>query len=675
MPKAFENRTSKIPNPMRSKFLDSVNGFVTTARDKIYSNDKKTNAFLTLLTGFLFGFSVSVGLGLNILASLALGALVAVGVFVSGSLVAYLITQTVVLASLAVLSQVAFRVIPDFRIEAGVFQVSYLLIISLNPLLLLIGKVRSATTFFTISSPVQLFTALIFAFLVQFLRSRMPSDAEFAVTRMFEGEDNAGIVEILAGSLKNGFTPQAAQFGEFVNSIYLAAAGLISTLSDSNNPGLLPALTHYNLTLLFMAWVPIAALFAIVLSGRNQKDTVKIAVLSVSTILLGILFWPFVTLGHTSVISSGLLAMSLLALTLNRRLATNHPIAYASLVTSFGLIIGTTWFPLMPFAAATVALTYLFLLYLEYKKGNVRTVVVLTAVLAVISAVFLPGVLELVLNSGGYIDIQGGTRSPTLGLIALTVLLVVIVTWKLLRSSDDSDVSGNSLFIAILAILFLSNVYLLVSALEGNQGTFGYGATKYLLTTIGFSLPLLWTLAVDNLKPTNFRVVGAAGLVLILSILMLQPDSRKVPAAIVAPQLTSLQFLAPPDPNEESNSAAIAKALARALQSKPDLLICVSDSDLVESGGDVNFDSYFCNRWAGSLIANKDPFLWGAVALGVNPKSSLIDSRADYGHDVVAIVRIPSYEEVPKPALDNSETWWWEYADESWKIVQVDLVK
>ena len=670
MPKSFENQTTKKPNPKTSKVPGTVGRSVTTTRKMVYSKAKSTNIWLTLLTGFLFGFSVSVGLGLNNLVSVVLGAVVATGVLVTGSLVAYLITQTVVLASLAVISKVAFILISDFRVEAGIFQISYLLILVLSPLLSLIKKVRLATNFFTISVPVQLLTSLMFAILVQFLRSRMPSNAEFALARMFEGEDNAGIVENLAGSLKNGFTPQAAQFGEFVNSIYLTAAGLISTWSDSNNSGLLPALTHYNLTLLFMAWVPIAALFAIVLSGRNHKDDSTIAILFVSTIVLGILFWPFETLGHSSVISSGLFAISLLALTLNRRFAMNHAIAYASLVTSFGLIIGTAWFPLMPFAAATVALSYFYLLHLEYRKGNVKTVFVLAGILAVLFAVLLPGVLRLASNSAGYLGMQGGTRSPTVGLTILTLLLVAVVTWRLLRSHGSTGVDDQNLFVAVVAVLVSSNVYLLFSALQGNQGTFGYGATKYLLTTISFSLPVFWMLAVEYLKPTNFRVIGAAGLVLILSILMIQPDSRKVPAAIVAPLLTSWQFLTPFDiQKEETQAASIASALGNALQGNPDHVFCVSDYGFPEAGGEPNLYSYFCNRWAGSLNSDEGSFKWGAVPIGVNAKETLSDFRNQYVGEEVVIIRIPRPGGVVANPLDASETWWFEYVDPSWKVI------
>ena len=635
--------------------------------------ENPSQSLVNFLTGFVFGFSVSVGLGLTTVSCLVFGVMVASGVLVSRSFLVYLLTQTVVLALLALFSQVAFRLIPNFSIDPEDFFIGYLLIIFLSPLVSRLKSIKLASESFLVSNSVQLFTAVFFAALVQFLRSRMPSDANFAVTRMFEGEDNAGIVEILAGAIDNGFTPQAAQFGEFINSVYLAASGLILNLSESSNSGLLPALTHYNITLLLMAWVPIAALCSLALSGRKLRDSSAIAIIAVTSVLTSILFWPFVTLGHTSVISSGLFAMSLLALTLNNRFAAQHPIVLASLITALGLIIGTSWFPLMPLAAATVALSYLKLLQIEYRKGNVKIVLSLLAVFGFISLLLLPGVLNLALNSGSYIDLQGGTRTASVGLVILSLFLVAITGWRLLAIPKGHKSTEPGLFLLTLLMVVMSNAYLLVSGSSGNEGGFGYGATKYLLTTICFSLPVLWVFVLDYLKPANFAVISGLGIVLVLSVLMIQPDSRKVPVSIVAPQLTSWQFLAPPDlVTPDSGTSAIATALDLAFQADPDHVFCVSDYGVPAQPGEINFSSYFCNRWAGSINADKDSFMWGAVPIGVNAPESLSEFRNKYLGEEVVVVRTANPAEVTAPQLDVSETWWGKYVDESWEIIAVD---
>jgi hypothetical protein len=45
---------------------------------------------MQLFTGFLFGTSLSVGLGLNFIATMTIGVLSAIGVLVSGSFISYL---------------------------------------------------------------------------------------------------------------------------------------------------------------------------------------------------------------------------------------------------------------------------------------------------------------------------------------------------------------------------------------------------------------------------------------------------------------------------------------------------------------------------------------------------------------------------------------------------------
>lgn len=658
--------------PKRRTSNGLVRGTLTRVRSILDSNDTRTTNVINALTGFIFGFSLAVGLGLNELACVVFGAIAALGVVACGTLVAYLLTQTIVLAGLAVFSQVAFRLIPDFKIEVTVFQASYLLLILLIPLLSLIRRVRSATNYFAVSKVVELVTSVLFAGLIQFLRSRMPVDAEYALNTMFEGEDNAGIVEVLSGSLKNGFTPQAGQFGEFINSIYLATAGLIGNFSISTNQGLLPVLTHYNITLLLMAWVPIAALFALVLSGRKFKNLEAIAIVTVISAILGILFWPFVTLGHTSVISSGLFATSLLATALNKQLVLKHPIFFASLVTSFAFIIGTSWFPLMPFAAAAVLFAYFSLGYLEYKKGKVRVLTYLIVVFVAISIVVLPGVLRLALNSGDYLDLQGGTRTASVGLVIVSLALLAVTVWSLFRRSDKNHESPSQLFLVTTLTLVASIVYLLVSALAGNQGGFGYGATKYLLTAISFSIPLLWMLAIENIRPIDYRVIAVAGLILVTLILMIQPDSRKVPAAIVAPQLTSWQFLAPPGlPVHETQTSAIASAINRAFEANPDHIFCVSDYGIPETAGEVNFPPYFCNRWAGSLNNDQESFKWGAIPIGVNAPDSLSDLLRSYAGDSVILIRIMQPSGGDANTIDVSKTWWFKYADPSWEIITV----
>jgi hypothetical protein len=179
-------------------------------------------------------------------------------------------------------------------------------------------------------------------------------------------------------------------------------------------------------------------------------------------------------------------------------------------------------------------------------------------------------------------------------------------------------------------------------------------------------------LAIELIRPINSRVIAVAGLVFVLLILMIQPDSRKVPAVIVAPQLTSWQFLAPPELRViKTQTAEIASAINSAFEAKPDHIFCVSDYGIPEQAGEVNFPPYFCNRWAGSLNNDQESFKWGAIPIGVNNPESLGDLVRNYEGDDVVLIRIMKPLGVDANKLDMSQTWWFKYADPAWKIITV----
>ena len=671
MLKAFEKQSSKKPKPKKVTLFDSAMSSLVTTTEKILPNHKTKNIVLTLLTGFLFGFSVSVGLGLNTLASIALGSIVAVGVFVSGSLVSYLVIQTVVLALLAALSQVAFRLTPDFRIEAGVFQVAYLLVILLNPLLSMVRKIKTATNSLALPRSVQLAASLMFAFLVQFLRSRMPSDALFSLKFLYSGEDNAGVVAVLAQSIKSGYSPHVSQFGEFFNSLYLAGAGAISWFADGDNVGLLAPLTHYNMTLLFMSWIPIASLIALAVSGFKLKTPLAITLLAVMSALLGLLFWPSIPLGHTSVISSGLMAMCLISVTLNRELSHSRPMFFMVIIASLAFIVGTTWFPLMPFAGATVLLTASVLLYVEYKKGRKTVVAVIVLFFLGLSALLLPQVLDRSLNSTSYLQLAGGTRNPGLVFPFIWMVILLLALWaafSLRRKSETRSNLGPPLFALVITTLVASNLYLLLTGHEANSGTFGYGATKYFLTSITFSLPVFWMVIAHSIK--GFEKLMLFGLAMISAVLITVPDTRMVPATIVAPYLTP--FLSPDTASDiESAKSGVYLALSQASEKKPEHLFCVADQGFPAPGQSENMDAYMCTRWAQSITGNETGSAWRFVQINRASLESLVDFRELVSGSKVIIIRFATDYDSENNLPEKSKTWWGSYVDNSWEVINV----
>ncbi len=671
LPKDFEDRTPKKRNAENESFFQSVTGFLISKKDKIFQNQEITNIILTLLTGFLFGFSVSVGLGLNIIASSALGAIVAVGVFISGSLAAYLVIQTVVLAILAIFSQVAFRLVPDFRIDADVFQYSIFLIILLNPLLSTMRGIKSATDSIAFTGSVQLVASLMFTFLVQFLRSRMPSDALFSLKFLYLGEDNAGVVSVLAQSIRSGYSPHVSQFGEFFNSLYLVAAGAISWFAGEDNMGLLATLTHYNMTLLFMSWIPIASFIALAMSGFKVKTPIAITIVAGMSALLGLLFWPSILLGHTSVISSGLMAMCLISITLNQELAHSRPTLFMLIIVSLAFIVGTTWFPLLPFAGATVLLTASVLLYVEYRKGHRTAVAVIVVFFLGLSAVVLPQVLDRVLNSTSYLQLAGGTRNPGLILPFIWVITLLVALWvvfNLRGKSEPRSPLGPLLFALIITTLVASNLYLLLTGIEANSGTFGYGATKYFLTSITFSLPVFWMVIAHSLE--GLEKLMLFGFALIATVVITVPDTRMVPATIAAPYLTP--FLSPDTASDFGSArSGVFLALSQASEKKPDHLFCVADQGFPAPGQSENMDAYMCTRWAQSITGNETGSAWRFVQINRASLESLVDFRELVSGSKVIIIRFATDYDSENNLPEKSKTWWGSYVDDSWEVITV----
>jgi hypothetical protein len=357
--------------------------------------------------------------------------------------------------------------------------------------------------------------------------------------------------------------------------------------------------------------------------------------------------------------------MSLLALTLNRKLALEHPLLFISLITSLGLIVGNTWFPMMPFAAATVALAFMALLQVEYQKGNKKIVIALVSLFVGLGLLLLPAVLSLVLGSSGLLELQGGTRTPANGLVVIWLLMLATAVGFVLRRNTDRNFLGSRLFATILVVLVVSNLYLLVSGYLNNAGDFGYGATKYLLTSIAFTIPILIIPIFEALRKLRFVEVVSFGAMLMIILLMVQPDSRKAPLTFVNYSKQSVL---------DSRYANVAKSLKQALDQSPDTVFCVADYGLPLQGAEMNLDSYFCNRWAGSLNGDESVFIWGSVSLGWSTKDDLLGIKETLEGKNVLVVRLtrPADSDSETETVAVPETWWGKYVNPSWELITVN---
>ncbi len=610
------------------------------------------------LAGFVFGFSISFGLGLRTLASLSAGLIVAMGVVIARSLMGYLLTQTASLTLLSVITYAFFRIFPGAFIPIEYVQILYLVALISSPLLSLSPKIRAGFAKLGGQPSVQFVSVLIFAALIQILRVNRPSDAPFAFSQMYSLEDNAGVVGILGTSLQKGYGSHAHMFGEFFNGLYLVAAGNITWFSNQTDLSLLAVLTHWNMTSLLMAWAPIAAFAALIFSGKKLQSFSAVVVISVMTSLLVLLMWPFSGIGHTSVISSGLFAMSLLALTTNRKLASSHPILYSVLVTALGFVVGITWFPLMPFSAAVVGITFIILLRQQYLAGKRKIAVLIAVSLTLLFVSLLPSIWGLVSYSGTYLQMSGGTRATTDALLIGWLFLATFVIWRFSKKLKGAAVVGPKMFLISFSLLIGSNIYLLLQGTIGNSGSPGYGATKYLLTSIAFSTAVLFMLAVESNRKSTWYSATAAGLVSILAVLMVQPDSRTVGTSLLSPTA--------PVSIETANTGVVL-AMSEALKKNPDMIVCASDFGYPVPDAEVRMESYFCTRWGLALSGASAGGEWRLVPLNAMPIDSLSAVRESTKDDKVVLLRFTD----PAGPLLEVDTWWSTYVDDSWEVIQV----
>jgi len=625
-----------------------------------FSPKRKTqiDQLIIAVTGVLFGFALGTGLGLNRLASLAVGLIVGVGVVFAKSLVVYLVIQTLALAVLGVVTYILVRIVPGFQIDAILVQGIYLFVIGLSPMVLLIGKVRSAFSPLRSRTITQLFAVILFTWLVRLLRQSRIPDAEYALHMMYSGEDNAGVIAIIAMSLKDGVTRNSSLFGEFFNGIYLTGAYLIRTFGDSSSNEFLPALTHWNITTLFLAWAPLAALLVLVFSGKSFRATAEIFLVVLFSAITILLFWPFVPLGHTSVISSGLFAAGLLAITLNRRWSRRNPIFYVSVSSALAFVVATTWFPLMPLAAATTAAIFLSVVFASHKQQLKRISIFLIGGFLVLTLILLPEVLERVGDSDSYLRMAGGTRTVSELLMLFWLAIAGLIVWRYSKAPKGVLKVGEPLFVGVVVLLLASNVVLYINGLANNSLTPGYGASKYFMVSVALSLPVFFILLSRNRfeKGQLVRVVGS-GLVVLFGILYVQPDSRATAVSFVTPA---------PAINVENFRGGVLGSIKMAISKEPDHVFCVSDYGFSYSD-DLSIESYLCTRWSQSILGQEWPQEWRFVPLDRIPQDSLIPVLESLRDKKVSVIRF-SRADLP---LLKQDTWWGPYVDKSWEIIPV----
>ena len=201
-------------------------------------------------------------------------------------------------------------------------------------------------------------------------------------------------------------------------------------------------------------------------------------------------------------------------------------------------------------------------------------------------------------------------------------------------------------------------IYLFLQGIVSNSGSPGYGASKYLLTGISLTLPILWLVLVTPRKPLNLVVRLSTGLLLIFAVLVAQPDSRG----------SALQFMSPSEGVDVSGAkTGVFLALDKAIKSGAEQIFCASDYGFPYPEGESSFEAYLCTRWGQALTGDESGLEWRFVPLNRAPKESLELVRQSFSDKRVVVIR---FTDPTRPVL-QSETWWSEYVDDSWTVITV----
>jgi hypothetical protein len=283
----------------------------------------------------------------------------------------------------------------------------------------------------------------------------------------------------------------------------------------------------------------------------------------------------------------------------------------------------------------------------------------------------LPTVVGTALGNSSLIAMGGATRAATQLLIVIWLLLLTAsIFWLSMKKSSKKPV-GNTLFVASIGVLLSSNIYLVFTGMIVNSGTLGYGANKYLMTSIAISLPVIWISIISSKKGPRALGTVVSGLALAFTVSMSQPDQGLI-------LNTGVVSLAPVTLNQAEPN--LVSAIREALDGNPENILCVSDDGqpMIVEGAQWNtnqFEAYICTRWADSLSGNFDGqgHEWRSTMINSRPIETLSTVRDAYKDRNVTVIRFLSSTAESTSPLAEEDTWWFEYVDESWSIISVKV--
>jgi len=480
---------------------------------------------------------------------------------------------------------------------------------------------------------------LVFALTWRWL---MPADGLHALNALYSSEDNSGIISNLARGLQFGFDYSTVQsLGVFSNILYASGAAVSSGLQGVSTDILLAPLTHWNVIVLFLACIPLILMLAISLFRDFLNTEQKVLLFLFTTATTALLVWPFATLGHLSVVSAIYLLIPILALLTNSTLLRADRILYLSLVASGVYLAANAWFPLVPVSIGILGIVY----WVDRRTTNRHlalpiVVPVLIGLLVrgwdILSA-FSPEVL---------LSAPGGTREANVILIVIwmCLLLGAVAAWE--RSTKNKTAPFP---LALGLIVTVTAAYWLLGTVNG-FGDPGYGATKFLLVSICFSIPSLMLALGQSARMRSAVTVFVFGIVSVFSIAVTQRE--------IGTLLNSSIVLSSP----LFGSAKIVpevEAILLAAEQDPDRIYCASPAIEVELS--TGYAGYLCSRWASSLLGSDDTsaVTWRYALIGTTPAERIQEPIDSSINEHVIFIQVGDDDE-------DLEPWWDPYIPSNW---------
>jgi hypothetical protein len=404
------------------------------------------------------------------------------------------------------------------------------------------------------------------------------------------------------------------------------------------------------------------------MSGTKPKLIHSILGWGGLSVISALLIWPFSSIGHTSALLSSQFALPLFTLLANQKFLRTKPLLYTLIASSLAFLASNVWFPLLPLTFFGIGIVFFQLvLNREFltKNSKILLSVILVSAIFVVFLKLFPYINpapqgEENTASGIYRTIQvltaaGGTRAASITTVLIWACIVIAIAF-IFRSNEDKAINARNIGIVLIftAAIFSAGAFHLLGMIT-NDWNPGYGATKYLVLIIGVTLPAALILIQNHIRLGLASLVSVHG-ILIFTLVLTQGEL----GLIAKSPIFTRGF-------DESTSYINpdVRALATALESKPDQILCTDKSPDFQLAQVDALRAYHCSRWGSSLVGadGTDALSWRFSHLDRVPKTNLSRVATTLNEKKLALI---FFDHVPT----KDDPWWVKYSGENWIFVE-----